>query len=190
MIEPIRLNDDNIDTDVKNENSLNCHFLPLPYTIQDARKLMETNSSFIGGLLTPPINVNSSDGYAYILPSCLLPIFVSSGLQFEHLTENTDILTLDIRSRYRSPDIYSTMIQLEIEHLNRDGNSSCDDLDTEDVYHIGLGYWSDGFDVGSASKAKRSLVKLVTIHVIHPTLTENHVFPVGFGSNKGDHKYV
>lgn len=190
MIEPIRLNDDKIDTDGNNDNSLNCHFLPLPHTIQDARKLMETNSSFVGGLLTPPINVNPSDGYAYILPSRLLPIFVSSGLQFEHLTENTDILSLDIRSRYRSPDIYSTMIQLELEDLDPDGNSSYDDLDTEDVYHIGLGYWSDGCDVGGASKANRSLVKLVTIHVIHPTLTENHVFPVGFGNNKGDHEYV
>ena len=82
------------------------------------------------------------------------------------------------------------MIQLQLEDLDRDGNSSCDNLDTEDVYHIGLGYWSDDCDVGSASKAKRSLVKLVTIHVLHPTLTENHVFPVGFGSDKGDHEYV
>ena len=53
-----------------------------------------------------------------------------------------------------------------------------------------MGLWSDGCDVGGASKANRSLVKLVTIHVIHPNLTGNHVFPVGFGSNKGDHEYV
>ena len=190
IIEPIRLNDANMDTDGINDSSLNFHLLPLPHTIQDARKLMETDTSFVSGLLTPPINVNPSDGYAYILPSRLLPIFVSSGLQFEHVTENTDILSLDLRSRYRSPDIYSTLIQLQLDDLDRDGNSSNDHLDTENVYHIGLGYWSDGCDVGGASKANRSLVKLVTIHVIHPTLTENHVFPVGFGSNKGDHEYI
>ena len=64
------------------------------------------------------------------------------------------------------------------------------ELETDNVYYIGLGFWSDGCDVGGLSKANRSLVKLVTIHVIHPTITENHVFPVGFGSNKGNHEYV
>ena len=55
---------------------------------------------------------------------------------------------------------------------------------------FGLGYWSDGCDVGGASKANQSLIKLVTIHAIHLTLMENHIFPVGFGSNKGDHECV
>ena len=34
----------------------------LPHTIQDARKLMEKDSSFVSGLLCPEIYVNQSDG--------------------------------------------------------------------------------------------------------------------------------
>ena len=40
------------------------------------------------------------------------------------------------------------------------------------------------------SKAGRSLVKLTTIHLVHPHLKEDHVFPVAFGNNKGDHQFV
>ena len=74
--------------------------------------------------------------------------------------------------------------------MSNEIDSVSDESETYDVYNIGLGYWSDGCDVGGASKANRSLVKLATIHVIHPNLTENHVFPVGFGSNKGNHEYI
>ena len=69
-----------------------------------------------------------------------------------------------------------------------DDNNGLTESENNNVYYIGLGFWSDECDVGGASKANRSLVKLVTIHVIHPNLTGNHVFPVGFGSNKGDHE--
>ena len=117
-------------------------------------------------------------------------MFISSGLDFEHVTNNTDLSTLDERSKYRLPHIYSILSELQSVDSDNDTNSDFSAVDTDDVYNIGLGYWSDGCDVGAASKANRSLVKLVTIHVIHPTLTKNHVFPVGFGNNKGDHEYV
>ena len=35
--------------------------------------------------------------------------------------------------------------------------------DTDDVYFVGLGLWSDGCDAGGASKANRSLVKFSQI---------------------------
>ena len=191
MIEPVQLSEENLATDVTSSNKFSNHLLPLPHTIQDARYLMEKDSSFVSGLLCPEIQINESDGYAFILPSRLLPMFVSSGLEFEHITDNTDISSLDLRSKYRSPDIYSILSKLQCTDIeNEESSTGYDELDTCEVYNIGLGYWSDGCDVGGASKANRSLVKLVTIHVIHPTLTENHVFPVGFGNNKGDHEYV
>ena len=191
MIEPVQLCDHKFDTDVISSNDFSNQLLPLPHTLQDARYLMEKDSSFVSGLLCPEIQINESDGYAFILPSRLLPMFVSSGLEFEHITDNTDISTLDVRSKYRSPDISSILSKLQCADFHMEENSSqYSELDTCDVYNIGLGYWSDGCDVGGASKANRSLVKLVTIHVIHSSLTENHVFPVGFGNNKGDHEYV
>ena len=192
MIEPIVTTEQNSETDFDDMKPIN--LLPLPHTIQDSRYLMEKDSSFVSGLLSPPIHVNQSDGYAYILPSRLLPLFVSSGLEFEHVTDETDLSTLDVRSKYHSPDILSTLLKFQstnCENANQDNNGLNEPENKDNnVYYIGLGLWSDGCDVGGASKAMRSLVKLITIHVIHPSLTENHVFPVGFGSDKGNHEYV
>ena len=112
MIEPISITEHNSEPDVDDMNALPIHLLPLPHTIQDARYLMEKNSSFVSGLLSPPIHVNQCDGYAYILPSRLLPMFVSTGLEFEHVTAQTDISTLDLRSKYRSPDILKILLKL------------------------------------------------------------------------------
>ena len=154
--------------------------LPLPLTSKDTRKLIESPKSFVNGLLTPTIKVNPTDGYAYILPSNVLPIAISSGIDFEHVTRNTSFDTLHPRSKYQSPDISMTLSTLK--------NSAV--CNTDDIYYVALGLWSDGCDAGGASKANRSLVKLVTIHLVHPHLKDEHVFPVAFGNNKGDHNYV
>ena len=113
-------------------------------------------------------------------------MFISSGLDFEHVTNNTDLSTLDEQSKYRSPHIYSILSELQSVDSDNDTNSDFSAVDTDDVYNIGLGYWSVGCDIVGVSKANRSLVNFVTVHVIHPTLTKNHVFPVCFWSNKGD----
>lgn len=154
--------------------------LPLPTTLNNTRKLIESPSSFVNGLLTPTIEVNPTDGYAYIFPSNVLPIAISSGIDFEYVTRNTSFDTLHPCSKYKSPDI-STM-------LNKFRNPMIDD--TDDVYFIGLGLWSDGCDAGGASKANRLLVKLITIHLLHHNLKEEHVFPIGFGSNRENHNFV
>ena len=165
--------------------------LKLPHTLKDTRQLIESPNSFVNGLLTPTIQINPSDGYAYILPSNVLPISIASGITFEKITANTDLTKLHSRSKYKSPDVLSILKTLMINNPNDNTTNLCIDLeDRNDTYYVGLGLWSDGCDAGGASKANRSLVKLITIHVIHPKLEEQHVFPVGFGNNKGDHEYV
>ena len=163
--------------------------LPLPHTLQDTRKLIESPSSFVNALLAPPIEVNPTDGYAYILPSKVLPIYISSGLDFEHITSDTSTEMLHPRSKYRSPDINSILQKFIHSHSTLNINE-LGVGDNNQVYYIGLGLWSDGCDAGSASKANRSLVKLMTIHLLHPNLKEKHVFPIGFGNNKGNHEFL
>ena len=60
----------------------------------------------------------------------------------------------------------------------------------DEIYTIALGIWSDGYDAGGASKNNRSLVKLTTIHVVHPSLSQEHVFPNGLGKNDSNHNEI
>ena len=146
MIEPISITEHNSELDADDMNALPIHLLPLPHTIQDARYLMEKNSLFVSGLLSPPIHGNQCDGYAYILPSRLLPMFVSSGLEFEYVTDDTDLSTLDLRSKYRSPDILSILLKLQSSNVvnEEDDNNGLTESETNNVYYIGLGFGVTG----------------------------------------------
>ena len=152
--------------------------LALPHTIKDARKISD---SFVNGLICPFVNRNPADGYAYILPSDVLPVAIASGMNFEHITDNYEISELHERSMFRSPDIKNQidkMLNLENQSVNMNLEDS-----NYDTLNVAIGLWSDGCDAGGASKANRSLVKLTTIYVTNPLFDESHVFPIAFGSN-------
>ena len=159
--------------------------LNLPHTLQDARKISD---SFITSLLCPFVNKNTEDGYAYILPSDILPISIASGLNFEHIRDDYKTEELHRRSIFCSPDIKNSILRM----IQTEFGNECihDNNDQYDTLNVAIGLWSDGCDAGGASKANRSLVKLTTIHVTHPVFDESHVFPIAFGNNKGDHELI
>ena len=103
----------------------------------------------MNNLLTPRIQVNAHDGYAYIFPSNVLPIAIASGVDFEHITGNTNFEeTLHPRSKYRSPDIRSLLSTLFNDTNSMISDHECSLENDDEVYYVGLGLWSDGCDAG------------------------------------------
>ena len=89
---------------------------------------------------------------------------------------------------FRFPDI-KNQINKMLNYENEADYSEVNNVQY-DTLNVAIGLWSDGCDAGGASKANRSLVKLTTIHVTNPLFDESHVFPIAFGSNKGDHERI
>ena len=54
----------------------------------------------------------------------------------------------------------------------------------EDTLVVLFGLWSDGCYCGTESKGNRNTVKMTTIHICHPNITHDHVFPIAFGPSK------
>ena len=56
--------------DMNSDNKTFINKLSIPLTIKDARRITDT---FVKGLICPFIQRNDADGYAYVLPSDVLP---------------------------------------------------------------------------------------------------------------------
>ena len=56
-----------------------------------------------------------------------------------------------------------------------------------DTLYVPIALWSDGFDAGSQAKSNRSMVKLTTLHIPHPSLSKEHVFPIALGRHVANH---
>ena len=66
----------------ENENKILIDKLPIPLTTKDARRVTR---SFVTGLVCPLVQKHEVDGYAYVLPSDILGIAITSGIKFEYL---------------------------------------------------------------------------------------------------------
>ena len=152
--------------------------MPLPITISDARKILENKHSFVQQLPLPPIHLQSSDGYSYVLPSDVVELSLALGAEIENIySRDEDISSLHSRSIFRTPFMREKL---------SDNN---DDLHDIDIY-VPIAIWSDGFDAGSQAKSNRSLVKLTTLHIPNPKLSIDHVFPIGIGRHHADHESI
>ena len=160
--------------------------MPLPLTLKDTRKITR---SFVTGLVCPQVHKHFVDGYAYVLPSEVLPIAIANGIKFEHYNVRNDNHTFNGRSIFQA-----RYIKEIVNKFNSVRMTFMNDSDDEEKYlptlYVPLGLWSDGCDTGSASKANRNLVKLTTLHFVNPQINEEHVFPVGLGDHNGNHDYI
>ena len=166
------------------DQSIPLNKLSIPLTLKDARRITR---SFVTGLVIPQVHRHIVDGYAYVLPSEVLPIAMASGIKFECFKSGRNCSNV-----FEERSIFHTRYIKRIvdEFSNEDINSSNDNEDDEPILCVPLGLWSDGCDAGSASKANRNLVKLTTLHFVNPQIDEEHVFPVGLGDQNGNHEYI
>ena len=128
---------------------------------------MRVNIVFLSNIAVPPIHLHDS-GYAYVLPSDILKMSVSLGTDIEIIQAGVPY-THDKpvrRSVYRSP----RMNALVEDYSNM-----------EDTLVVLFGLWSDGCYCGTESKGNRNTAKMTTIHICHPNITHDHVFPIAFG---------
>ena len=166
--------------------SLCVNKLTLPSTLKDARIITDR---FLSGLICPSICKNSEVGYAYVLPSDILPIAIASGLQFEHMHKDPDDINI-VNQRSIFQASYVKRIVKEIKKKLDNESSITTTTEPESTLLVPLGLWSDGCDAGSASKANRNLVKLTTLHFVNPNIKEEHVFPIALGEHNANHNYV
>ena len=141
-----------------------------PIVYKDMRKVLEGKYSFLSNIAVPPIHLHDS-GYAYVLPSDILKMSVSLGTDIEIIQAGVPY-THDKpvrRSVYRSP----RMNALVEDYSNM-----------EDTLVVLFGLWSDGCYCGTESKGNRNTAKMTTIHICHPNITHDHVFPIAFGRSK------
>ena len=150
----------------------------MPSSTSEAQSILETKNGFLNNLIVPTVNRMTDDGYCYVLPSVAMECAIATGLSIEFVTmgnhDNND--STNHRSIFRSKIMHERVNELSGVH--------------QDDYIVPFGIWSDGYDAGKMSKANRSLVKLTTVHVSHPSNSKCHVFPVAFGKNKADHENV
>ena len=151
----------------------------LPTTVTEVRTLTEGTSSFFQNLIIPQIYTLNC-GYAYVLPSDCLRLSIAMGSKID-LVKYSD---LDSRNFPTRSIFHSREIQEKVRFLH--GSNPTD----SSSYYSPIGLWSDGCDIGGASKSNRSLVKLHTIHIPHSTPNKHHVFPIALGSHKSDHNEV
>ena len=181
---PVRSEEQHI---MKSDNKIFINKLSIPLTINDARRITDT---FVKGLICPFVQRNDDDGYAYVLPSDVLPIAITRGVTFEYLEKNSNCLNeMHKRSIFHTRYINSIVNNLSSVESNNNG-SNCENDNNKPTLFVPLGLWSDGCDTGSASKANRNLVKLTTLHFVNPEIKEEHVFPIGLGDHNGNHNYV
>ena len=130
------------------------------------------------------------DGYAYVLPSEVLPIAIANGITFENYeVGNDNHNAFNGRSIFHARYIKAIVNRFNNIRMNFTNNSD-DGEEHPPTLYVPLGLWSDGCDTGSASKANRNLVKLTTLHFVNPQINEEHVFPVGLGDHNGNHDYI
>ena len=164
--------------DSENTSSTNVHYVKvkLPTKSNEIRMLTEGRYSMLQNLLIPKIYTLNC-GYAYVLPSECLRLSIAMRSEVDLVTiEDIESNIFPTRSIYHSPEIQN---KIRLLHTRRSGNCQ--------VYYSPVGLWSDGCDIGGASKSNRSLVKLTTIHIPHTTANKHHVYPIGLGSHKSDH---
>ena len=152
--------------------------LPLPTTISEARHLLENKTSFIQMLPIPAIHFQRCDGYSYVMPSDILELSLAFGIETEevfHQQLGCNESTLSHRSIFRTPNM--------IDKLCLHSEST----EESDTLYVPIALWSDGFDAGSQAKSNRSLVKLTTLHIPHPSLSKEHVFPLALGRHLANH---
>ena len=82
------MNSGNNANDCDNEIML-INKLAIPFTAKDARRIARY---FVTGLVCPLVNKHHMDGYAYVLPSDILPIAIATGVTFEHIDINRNFL--------------------------------------------------------------------------------------------------
>ena len=155
--------------------------LLLPSTMSEARHLLENRNSFVQSLPIPPIHCQNVDGYTYVLPSDVLELSLAFGVDTELVYDNEfheNVTTLPDRSIFRTQNM-----------INKITTNSVDDDENRSLY-VPIAIWSDGFDAGSQAKSNRSLVKLTTLHIPHPTISKEQVFPIGLGRHLGDHENI
>ena len=155
--------------------------LPLPTTTSEARHLLENKTSFVQMLPIPAIHFQRHDGYSYVMPSDVLELSLALGIDMEevfHQQLGRNESTLSHRSIFRTPNMIEKMgLHSEIS-------------EEPDTLYVPIALWSDGFDAGSQAKSNRSLVKLTTLHIPHPSLSKEHVFPIALGRHVGNHDIV
>ena len=71
-----------LQTDIHSDfdQSIPLNKLSIPLTLKDARRITR---SFVTGLVIPQVHRHIVNGYAYVLPSEVLPIVMASGIKFE-----------------------------------------------------------------------------------------------------------
>ena len=161
--------------DMNSDNKIFINKLSIPLTIKDARRITDT---FVKGLICPFIQRNDADGYAYVLPSDVLPIAITRGVKFEYFEKDSQCLNeMHKRSIFHTRYIKSIVNSLSSVQSSN-GGSSCENNNNKPTLFVPLGLWSDGCDTGSAFKANRNLVKSTTMHFVNPQIKEEHVFPI------------
>ena len=161
--------------------------LSLPLTLKETRKITR---SFVTGLVCPQVQKHFVDGYAYVLPSEVLPIAIANGITFENYeVGNDNHNAFNGRSIFHARYIKAIVNRFNNIRMNFTNNSD-DGEEHPPTLYVPLGLWSDRCDTGSASKANRNLVKLTTLHFVNPQINEEHVFPVGLGDHHGNHDYI
>ena len=155
-------------------------FVPvkLPSTEKESRDIVDNKYGFVQNLLIPAVHQHDEDGCSYVFPSEAMELAICMGLKLEDVghEELVTFNNLDTRSIFRSDAIYD---KIEVDHPDSDSEPPC--------RYVIFGLWSDGCDVGSQCKANRSQVKLTTVHIPHPEVTMDHVFPVSLAKSKADH---
>ena len=171
----------------ESDNRIIINKLSLPLTAKDTRRI---TNSFVTGLACPIVQSHNVDGYAYVLPSDVLPIAITTGVKFEYYKKNGNGSNdFHERSIFHTRYIKNIIDRFTENEQNLDENNDDETTYTPKIF-VPLGLWSDGCDTGSASKANRNLVKLTTLHFVNPQIKEEHVFPIGLGDHNGDHNYV
>ena len=154
--------------------------VPIPTTVRESRRILESKNGFIQNLPIPTIQQQCTDGYSFVYPSLALEMKVMFGVDLEIFLRGENLsepeASLHTRSIFRFP-----ILREKINSLSRDNG---------EVLIVPFGLWSDGFDAGNLSKANRSTVKLTTIHICHPMGNKDHVSPIAFGKNKADHESI
>ena len=152
--------------------------LPLPTTVSEARHLLENKTSFIQMLPIPEIHFHPYDGYSYVMPSDVLELSLAFGIDTEevfHRQLGRNDSTLSHRSIFRTPNMIEKM------------SMHSENPEEPDTLYVPIALWSDGFDAGSQAKSNRSMVKLTTLHIPHPSLSKEHVFPIALGRHVANH---